>query len=304
MSPSSSSELNLAPTVAGRVRVFCCHRATLSGRFPPNSLPAIAECVGQRVPRLEIDVRFLADDRMLIFHDPTLDQETTGSGRIDGLTATAVGGVRFRESESVPLCFLEDVVDAIREGETLLQVDLKLRRPISARRLEALASALVPIRDRVLVGSQAHWNLRGLAERGIAVAFDPTLQWQYAPARSSERTLPFRRGLHGLWDDAPIAHVRSAAPGDYCAIRIADIAALLPAAREWMVDIATIRYLNSLGIRLGDELAGRGIELAAWTMRDEGPLASCETLRALFSCGVTTVITDHAAKLAAYAVSL
>jgi len=253
---------------------------------------------------LEIDVRFLADDRMLIFHDPTLDQETTGSGRVDALTTPAVGAIRFRNSESVPLCFLEEVVDVIRGGETLLQVDLKLRRPISAGRLDALARALFPIRDRVLVGSQAHWNLRALPERGIAVAFDPTLQWQYAPARSNEHALPFRRGLHGLWDDAPIAHVRGVATADYCAVRIADIAALLPAAREWMVDIATIRYLSSLGLGLGDELAGRGIELAAWTMPDEGPVASSEMLRSLFSCGVTTVITDHAMKLAGYAAAL
>lgn len=303
MSLPNSAGSDLAPIVAGLPRVFCCHKATLSGRFPPNSLPAVAECVDQHVPRLEIDVRFTADDRMLIFHDPTLDHDTTGSGRVDGLTAAAVGDIRFRDSESVPLCFLEDVVDVMRGSETLLQVDLKLRRP-SARRIEALASALQPIRDQVMVGSQAHWNLRALPERGITVAFDPTLQWQYAPARSSEHALPFRRGLHGLWDDAPIAHVRNVDVADYCAVRIADIAALLPPAREWMVDIATILYLKSLGVNLGSELAGRGIELAAWTMPDEGPRASSEMLRSLFSTGVATVITDHAAKIAEYAAAL
>ena len=295
---------DLAPAVAGQARVFCCHKATLSGLFPPNSLLAVEDCVEHRVPRLEIDVRFLADDRMLVFHDGSLDSETTGSGRVDALMAVAVRDLRFRADESVPLSFLEDVVDVLRQGESLLQVDLKLRRPISAVRLDALAGVLQPIRDRVLVGSQAHWNLRGLPARGIPVAIDPTLQWQYAPSRESERALPFRRGLHGLWDDAPIAHVRGVSFTDYCGVRIADIVGLLPEAREWMVDIATIRQFSALGVHLGNELGRRGIELAAWTMVDEGPGPSSEVLKSLFSAGVTTVITDAATKLAGYAASL
>ncbi len=241
---------------------------------------------------------------MLIFHDAALEHDTTGSGRVGTLTAAAVSAFRYRDSESVPLCFLEEVVDAIRGGDTLLQVDLKLRRPISPQRLEALAGALLPIRDRVLVGSQSHWNLRGLAERGIPVALDPTLQWHYNPARTNEQALPFRKGLHGLWDDAPIAHVRGVEVTDYRDVRITDIVSLLPAAREWMVDIATIQHLNSLGVPLGDTLQRHGIDLAAWTMRDEGRGPSSELLRALFSTGVTTVITDDAIKLAGYAAAL
>lgn len=297
-SPSPGFGLN--PVVDAVRRVFCCHRATLSGRLPPNSLPAVAECIEAGVPRLEIDVRFLADDSMLVFHDAELAHETTGTGSVDRLSRPEAQRLRYRSDAAAGLCFLHEVVDLIRRGSTLLQVDLKLMRPISAGRFDALRGALEPIRERVLIGSQAHWNLRGLAAAGIPVAIDPTLQWNYRPGRSGEGLIPGRLGVHGLWDDAPIAHIRHASAADYCAARVADIVGLLPEAREWMVDVATIQHLGRLGFPLGPALAERGVELAAWTMRDEGFPATSVLLREMFDLGATTVITDYAEKLAGY----
>lgn len=249
-------------------------------------------------------MRFLADDSMLIFHDALLDHDTTGAGSVDRLSPKQAAQLRYRADEAVGLCFLPDVVDLIRSGSTLLQVDLKLMRPMSEPRLAALAEALRPIKEQVLIGSQAHWNLRGLAVAGFAVAIDPTLQWHYRPDRRGEGLVPARLGVHGLWDDAPIAHIRHAAAGDYCAARVADIVGLLPAATEWMVDIATIQHLARLGFPLGEALASRGVELAAWTMRDDGPAATTALLREMFDLGATTVITDHAQTLAGYAATL
>ncbi len=164
-----------APVIYGSRRLFSCHRATLSGRHVPNSLQAVDECLTARVPRLEIDVRFLADDAMLVFHDGRLDHETTGMGKVDALDRAAAVGLRSRQDERVRLCFLEDVVDRMRGTTTVLQVDLKLMRPITQVRARALEAALQPVRSHVLVGSQAHWNLRPL--RGLPLALDPTLQW-------------------------------------------------------------------------------------------------------------------------------
>jgi len=188
----------LDPMVFGRRRVFCCHSATLSGHYPPNSLAAVDECVRARVPRLEVDLRFLSDDSMLIFHDGDLDAATTGSGRADMLDAEAARGLRYRGDESVGLCFLKEVVELIEGSSTVLQVDLKLMRPISIRRQRDLREALAPIAGQVILGSRAHWNLRGFGP-GVRVALDPTLQWCFAADRS-EATLPTRRGVHGLWD--------------------------------------------------------------------------------------------------------
>jgi glycerophosphoryl diester phosphodiesterase len=264
-------------------------------------LPAVAECVAAHVPRLEIDVRFLADDRMVIFHDSLVDESTTGSGRIDAMDWPQTEALRYRQDTSVGICRLEDVVQVIATCDMLLQVDLKLMRPMSIARRRALVRALEPVGAQVIVGSQAHWNLRDLG--GLRVALDPTLEWHYAPGRRAELT-PARLGVHGLWDDAPIASIRHATLAEYFRARIEDIVGLLPQAAEWMVDIQTLRYLASHGCPLGNELHARGIELAAWTMRDEGRETSGALLRELFELGADTIITDDSAVLGGYAAAL
>ena len=291
----------LRTNVLGRERTFCCHRATFSGAHPPNSLAAVAECVGAGVPRLEVDVRFLRDDAMLVFHDGMLDGETTGSGLVDALDAPGARQVRLREHPETGLCFLEDVVVAMAGGPTLLQVDLKLMRPISPARVRLLAEALAPLEGRLVVGSQAHWNLRPLATAGLPVALDPTLHLhRNERRRPGDGLTPARKGIHGLWDDAPLAQIRHATAAEYLAARVEDLAGLAPAAVEWMVDIETLRYASALGVGLGEVLAERGIALAAWTMRDEGPERSRMLLQELFEIGATTIITDYGRMLAGY----
>lgn len=278
----------LSPTLAGRRRVFCCHGATLSGRFPPNSLEAVDECVSAAVPRLEVDVRFMADDSMLIFHDGSLEGSTNGTGKVDALVRGDVREVCHAGGPEFALCFLEDVVDCMRGSSTLLQVDLKLMRPITERRAAALCAALVPMGGHVIVGSQAHWNLRRLAD--VPIAFDPTLNWNYEPARSGPG-MPRSRGVHGFWDDSPLAGVPYASPEQYIEARVTDLRALLPNAVEWMVDIPTVLRLQELGVQLGERLLADSCSLAAWTLRRGSP-AMAGTLRGLFGAGCETVITD------------
>ena len=139
-------------------------------------------------------------------------------------------------------------------------------RPISEQRLKALSAALQPLGKRGLVGSRAHWNLRPLAALGHRVAFDPTMQWHFSPTRE-HGYYPIKMGVQGMWDDAPIAHNRKFSPRQYFETRTRDILGLLPEAVEWMVDIGTLRHMAGLGFALGDELAARGVELAAWSWR-------------------------------------
>lgn len=299
MAPRAPLEL----PISGRRRVICCHRATLSGQLPPNSLAAIEECVAARVPRLEIDVRFLTDDGMLIYHDNDLAGETTATGRADALDSSAARKLRYRAPGDHPVCFLADVVDAMRGHQTLLQVDLKLMRPMSAARERLLAEALEPLRDHVLIGSQAHWNLHGLAARGLRTAFDPYLQWHYAPQAAKGGHVPTRIGVHGFWDDSPLAHIPHATTADYFEQRVYDLIGLLPSASEWMVDIPTLRRMAEMGFALGDRLQQDGIELAAWTLRDRGP-ETAGILADLFALGATTVIADDAPAVATYAATL
>lgn len=293
----------LAPVIAGKRRSICCHRAMLSGKYPPNSLAAVKECVAAGAPRLEIDVRFLADEAMLVFHDTELAHETTGTGRVNALDAPAARTLRYRADPTHGICFLDDVVQAMRDGETILQVDLKLMRPIVPARVKLLAEVLAPLGDRVLIGSRAQWNLHPFAELGFRVAFDPTLQWNYEPDRQTGG-IPARMGVWGLWDDSPLAGVPYATADEYLQARVTDLAYLLPAAVEWMVDIRTLRYLGSLGFPLGCELERRGIQLAVWTIRDAGEDATSSLMRELFSLGATTIIANDALTIGRYAMSL
>lgn len=286
--------------VAGALRTFCCHRATLSRTHHPNSLAAVDECAAAAAPRVEVDVRFLSDNGMLVFHDEALDRETNGKGAVDVLERATARTLRYR-GDSSGLCFLEEVVDSLASSPATLQVDLKHMGAISAGRVAALAKVLEPLGERVLVGSQAHWNIRRLADTGLPVAFDPTLHWhrrcnETAPAVEGPR----RMGIPGLWDDAPLAHVPDVPFGEYVAARIEDLVAIAPAI-EWMVDFRTILWLRSRGVLLGELLAERGIALAAWTLVDDGPVRTTTLLESLFAAGVTVVITEYAAEIASYA---
>lgn len=289
---------SLAPTIDGRPRVFCAHRASLDHPNAPNSLAAVRACIAAGAPRLEIDVRFLADDAMLIFHDGHLDPETTGCGPVSEATRDSLRGVSYRHDGS-PLCYLEDVVHALAGSGTYLQVDLKGLLPHSDRRLARLAEAVAPLGEGVVVGSQAHWNLRPIASRGIPVALDPTLHWHYAPERRGEGLTPATHGRHGLWDDSPLAHFQGLDTSGYLEARIRDLLALVPAI-EWMVDYETLLHLDALGLRLGERLSAEGIRLAAWTVHDQGEEATSKLLDRLFALGAGVVITDDATRCARY----
>lgn len=295
-----SNEGVLDPVVSGTRRVFCCHKARLSGIPVPNSLDAVAECAAANVPRLEIDVQFLADDSMLIYHDHMFERESTGTGRVSEFDRAGASAFRYRDERETPIAWLEDVVDLLRDCDSLLQIDLKLIAPFTPVRFESFLAAIQPLGERAIVGSQAHWNVRRLTGCGATLALDPT--WQFNAFGPEEDMFgPARMGDFGLFDDSPLARFRRRiTPEQYVQERIRDVRALFPEATEWMVDIGTIRQLSALGQPLGPILAAQGIALAAWTMHDEGPEVSTPLLRELFEAGATTIITDNALRISSY----
>lgn len=240
------------------------------------------------VPRIEVDLQFMGDDSMLVFHDPTLDDVTSGYGRVAAMERGDIAGIRYNSGQREGICFLEDVVDRVAGTGTMLQVDLKLMTPISESRANDLVAALAPMGYNIVVGSQAHWNLRRL--RGVPVAFDPTLHWHYAPDGRGQ-AVPRALGVHGLWDDSPLARSRQVGPLEYLDARVLDLRSLVPEAVEWMVDIPTIRHLGALGMSLGERLAADGCALAAWTLSEATPERRL-CLEHLYALGTETVITD------------
>ena len=90
------------------------------------------------------------------------------------------------------------------------------------------------------------------------------------------------------------------AVNEYLACRIDDFCRVVQGVRELMMNVATIEGIAAAGFALGEHLASRGIELAAWTLKDEGAAVSGPLMSRLFDAGVTTIITDAPLVLAAY----
>lgn len=291
----------LRPIWDGQERSIACHRANLNDEQVPNSLDAVAACVAADAPRIEVDLRFLADGTMVVYHDAELDKESTGAGELSRLTCEDLRGLTYRRAPHPPIARFEEVVDAVTGSSVMLQVDLKERAPLESSQLAAIEHALGPIATHCIVGTGFYQNLVPIAQRGLRVALDSTPQWHYWPGRSVVGDItPLRMGLHGLWDDSPVAHTPSVDPEDYVASRVEEITALVPVVSEWMVDLHTLRHIEQLHVRLGHLLHERGIELAAWTLRDHGREATRDRMVELFELGADTVIADSAETVASY----
>jgi len=183
----------------GRLVQLKVHCARWDDSVPENSIPALTACLEARVARAEIDIALLADRDFLVLHDDVLDTATTGSGPIGVLTVDAARRLRLRQhagerrgqpTEHVPP-LLSDIVAlllASHPAPTLLELDAKDAEPWPWPRVEELARLIEPVKDRVVVGSAADWNLRRL--RTVA----PDLQVGFAPAlylgRDPDRLAP------------------------------------------------------------------------------------------------------------------
>jgi glycerophosphoryl diester phosphodiesterase len=82
----------------------------------------VSAAVKAGVPVIEIDVRRSRDGDLFVFHDSSLDRESTGRGRVDQLTAEVVGQARLPNGETVPRLA---EIHAIARGRAVLAVDVK-----------------------------------------------------------------------------------------------------------------------------------------------------------------------------------
>ena len=95
---------------------------------PENTLRAFLLALVQGADALETDLRFTADDELILFHDPTLERMTEGSGLVRDHTLAALRGLRMRKpggalvAEPVPT--LAELI-AATGGQTPLLLELK-----------------------------------------------------------------------------------------------------------------------------------------------------------------------------------
>ena len=108
---------------------------------PENTLSSFALALAQGADVLETDLRFTADDQIVLFHDPSLDRKTDGQGPLNQYTlaelkkrnARAPGGQLT--SDRIPT--LAELIEATAAQVPLLLElkDARFTQPQDARRL-------------------------------------------------------------------------------------------------------------------------------------------------------------------------
>ncbi len=77
------------------------HRGDRAGFPPGNRASAIQSAVDLGFDHIETDVRLSADGELVLFHDDHLDDQTTGSGRVQDQRWTELEQLRYRHQGEV-----------------------------------------------------------------------------------------------------------------------------------------------------------------------------------------------------------
>lgn len=236
-----------------------------SRNYPENTLPAFESAVRMGIDVVETDIHLTKDGVLVIWHDPTLERNTDGSGRIEdhtleelrrfdaGYTFTQDGGKTFPfRGKGVRICTLAEALEHCPEQR--FNIDLKTKCP------EIVDEFIRVIRehdavDRV-VGASFHLsNLKRL--RRLAPDFLTSV------TTAEVVPLLFRQKTHTL----PKAFKRK-------------IIFQIPMAAG-PVKVVTPAFVKAMH--------QRGAVVMVWTINDE------ETMRKLFEMGVDSVMTDDPA---------
>lgn len=283
------------------------HMAADDRPYVPNSLAAIRAGLESGAAFIEIDVTALAADDYLLVHDPTLESETTGRGPVGTCQPDQARDLRIVHrgeptDELVPL--LSDVVSLFQthSGATRLQLDYKNVVPFADDEpLDRLVRLVEPLRDRVIVSSNADWQLRRL--RRLAPWLDLGLDIHYAldwrlPGRAADPgAIPRSLGAYGYWDDHPLACERHGPTARYLADRLGMLVGLVPRVSTFYVEHRFLVQSLDDGFNWAAELHREGIRLDAWTLDADNPLAVANARRLLVA-GVDQFTTNTPAAMA------
>ncbi len=124
---------------------------------PENSLPAFLLALVQGADALETDLRFTADDELVLFHDATVERTTEGTGAVRDYTLAELRRLRLRKpggglvAEPVPT--LAELI-AATGGQTPLLLELKdplfLHPPYAAKLVDSLTQGGVLRRSALI----------------------------------------------------------------------------------------------------------------------------------------------------------
>lgn len=234
-----------------------------SAHFPENTLPAFESAYRMAVDVIETDVHLSKDGVLVVWHDPTLDRNTNGSGRIEdhtleelkrldaGYTFTADGGATFPfRGTGVQLCTLEEALIACPEQR--FNVDLKSK---DVRIVDEFIAVLnrQQAKKRVLGASFHLSNLKRLRKKESRIQTSlTTLEVLPLLMAQKLRVLPKREQEQPVVFQVPV--------------------------RQWGIQAITPAFIETMH--------SRGAIIQVWTINEE------EEIRHLFEMGVDSVMTD------------
>ncbi|MBP8973995.1 MAG: hypothetical protein KBH93_08970, partial [Anaerolineae bacterium] len=278
------------------------HMAALDGgHFPPNSLEGVRASLEGGADFIEVDVTALADEDYLLVHDPVLESETTGSGPVAHCTARQARELRCKVNGAatdfrVPT--LGEIVALLAEhpARTRLQLDFKNVIPFADDEpLIRLARLIEPLGERVIVSSEADWQLRRLRrlapwlELGFDIHF--YIGWPDPAHPRNPAELPHEVGAYGYYDDHPLASRRVWPAADYLADRCAALMTLLPGASTLYINQHFLVQSLEDGFDWAAALHEAGLKCDAWTLDYGDPVAEANARR-LLAAGVDQFTTN------------
>lgn len=236
-----------------------------SAHFPENTLPAFESACKMGVDVIETDVHLSKDGYLVIWHDPTLERNTNGSGSVEdhtllelkqldaGYDFTLDGGKTFPfRGKGVQLCTLQEALKTC--PEVRFNVDLKSEGPDT---VDAFIRVIQEAHatKRVVAASFHLSSLRLLRKKAPRIQTSITTK-EVAPLLALQK-------LHLLpkWTTA-----RS------------KVIFQVP-VRQWGIEIITKQFVQVMH--------KRGSIIQVWTINEEAEM------RRLLGLGVDSIMTDR-----------
>ena len=233
-----------------------------SANWPENTLEAFISGVRMGIDVIETDVHLSKDGHVVIWHDPTLERNTDGSGTLEshtlaelrqydaGYTFTKDGGRTFPfRGRGIRICTLDEALEAC-PGQRF-NIDLKSQEEDIVERYLGVINDC-DAADRVCTASFHLGNLKKL--RRIAphmLTSVSTLEVIPLLLRQKTHLLPRAFGRRIIFQ-VPVS--------------------------QWGIKIITEKFVR--------DMHSRDAVVMVWTINDS------ETMKKLFSIGVDTVMTD------------
>lgn len=76
-------------------KVLVCGHRGFPAKYPQNTLPSFAGAIDAGCERIEYDLHWTADKHLVVCHNPTVDETSNGTGRIDGMTFEEIRKLDF-----------------------------------------------------------------------------------------------------------------------------------------------------------------------------------------------------------------